>query len=52
MSLGKKLQHIKIPLISIVDDDGSVVEATVSLIQSMGFRAKGFLSAEQHANLL
>jgi FixJ family two-component response regulator len=47
MSLGKKLQHIKIPLISIVDDDRSVVEATVSLIQSVGFRAKGFLSAEQ-----
>jgi FixJ family two-component response regulator len=47
MSLGKKLQHIKSPLISIVDDDRSVVEATVSLIQSVGFRAKGFLSAEQ-----
>jgi FixJ family two-component response regulator len=47
MSLGKKLQQIKIPLISIVDDDRSVVEATVNLIQSMGFRAKGFLSAEQ-----
>jgi FixJ family two-component response regulator len=47
MSLGKKLQRIKIPLISIVDDDRSVVEATVNLLQSMGFRARGFLSAEQ-----
>ena len=47
MSLGKKLQQIKIPLISIVDDDRSVVEATVNLMHSMGFRARGFLSAEQ-----
>ena len=35
------------PLISVVDDDGPVVEATVSLMQSVGFRAKGFLSAER-----
>jgi FixJ family two-component response regulator len=44
--LGKKRQHIKVPLISIVDDDRSVVEAMVSLIQSVGYKAKGFLSAE------
>jgi FixJ family two-component response regulator len=44
--LGKKRQHIKVPLISIVDDDRSVVEAMVSLIQSVGYRAKGFRSAE------
>jgi len=44
--LGKKRQHIKVPLISIVDDDRSVVEAMVSLIQSVGYKAKGFRSAE------
>jgi FixJ family two-component response regulator len=35
-----------VPLISIVDDDRSVVEAMVSLIQSVGYKAKGFRSAE------
>jgi FixJ family two-component response regulator len=44
--LGKKRQHIKVPLISVVDDDRSVVEAMVSLIQSAGYKAKGFLSAQ------
>jgi FixJ family two-component response regulator len=44
--LGKKRQHIKVPLISVVDDDWSVVEAMVSLIQSAGYKAKGFRSAE------
>jgi FixJ family two-component response regulator len=44
--LGKKRQHIKAPLISIVDDDQSVVEAMVSLIESLGYKAKGFRSAE------
>ena len=44
--MGKKRQHIKVPLISIVDDDLSVVEAMVSLIESVGYRAKGFRSAE------
>jgi FixJ family two-component response regulator len=44
--LSKKRQHIKVPLISIVDDDRSVVEAMVSLIQSVGYKAKGFRSAE------
>ena len=29
-----------------MDDDLSVVEAMVSLIQSVGYKAKGFLSAE------
>jgi len=33
-------------LISVVDDDRSVVEAMVSLIQSVGYKAKGFRSAE------
>jgi FixJ family two-component response regulator len=45
-SLSKKRQHIKVPLISVVDDDRSVVEAMVSLIQSVGYKAKGFRSAE------
>jgi len=45
--LGKKRQHIKVPLISVVDDDRSVVEAMVSLIQSVGYKAKGFRSAEE-----
>jgi FixJ family two-component response regulator len=44
--LGKKRQHIKVPLISIVDDDLSVVEAMVSLIESVGYKAKGFCSAD------
>jgi FixJ family two-component response regulator len=44
--LGKKRQHSKVPLISVVDDDRSVVEAMVSLIQSAGYKAKGFRSAE------
>ena len=44
--MGKKRQRIKVPLISIVDDDQSVVEAMVSLIQSVGYQAKGFRSAE------
>jgi FixJ family two-component response regulator len=44
--LGAKLQNTKTSLISIVDDDRSVVEAIVSLIQSVGYRAKGFHSAD------
>ena len=45
--MGKKRQHIKVPLVSIVDDDLSVVEAVVSLIESVGYKAKGFRSAEE-----
>jgi FixJ family two-component response regulator len=44
--LVKKRQRVKVPLISIVDDDQSVVESMVSLIQSVGYKAKGFASAE------
>ena len=44
--MSKKRQRIKVPLISVVDDDRSVVEAMVSLIQSVGYKAKGFYSAE------
>src|SRR5215469_15469357 len=41
-----KRQRTKIPLICIVDDDGSVVEATASLVESIGYIAEGFRSAE------
>lgn len=44
--MSKKRQVVKTPLISIVDDDWSLVEATVSLIQSLGYVAEGFCSAE------
>ena len=44
--MNKKLQQAKIPLICIVDDDGSLVEATVSLLESVGYVAEGFRSAE------
>ena len=44
--MGKKPQEVKVPLISIVDDDWSLVEATVGLLQSVGYLAEGFRSAE------
>ena len=44
--MSKKRQRVKTPLICIVDDDWSLVEATVSLIQSLGYVAEGFRSAE------
>ena len=44
--LDKKRHPIKIPMISIVDDDVSLVEATVSLVESVGYIAEGFCSAE------
>ena len=40
----------EIPLISVVDDDLSVVEATVSLLESVGYAATGFVSAEDYLN--
>jgi FixJ family two-component response regulator len=40
-----KLQ--KVPVISIVDDDGSVREATQSLVRSLGYRAVTFRSAQE-----
>ena len=36
----------KIPLISVVDDDRSVVEGVVGLMESVGYAAAGFVSAE------
>ena len=44
--MSRKRQHIKTPLVSIVDDDWSLVEATISLLQSLGYLAKGFRSAQ------
>jgi FixJ family two-component response regulator len=44
--LAKRVQLTKNPLISIVDDDRSMVESIVSLIQSVGYKAKGFYSAD------
>ena len=38
------------PLISVVDDDSSVVEGTVSLMESIGYAATGFGSAEDFLN--
>jgi FixJ family two-component response regulator len=37
----------KVPVISIVDDDESVREATQSLVRSLGFRAVTFRSAKE-----
>jgi FixJ family two-component response regulator len=36
------LSTSKVPLISVVDDDRSVVEAIVSLLESVGYAAAGF----------
>jgi FixJ family two-component response regulator len=37
-------------VISVVDDDPSVVEAVVSLLESVGYSAAGFTSAEEFVN--
>ena len=39
-----------VPLISVVDDDRSVVEAIVSLLESVGCAAAGFVSAQEFLN--
>ena len=39
-----------VPLISVVDDDRSVVEAIVSLLESVGYAAAGFISAQDFLN--
>jgi FixJ family two-component response regulator len=46
----QKLSTSKVPLISVVDDDRSVVEATVGLLESVGYAATGFLSAQDFLN--
>jgi FixJ family two-component response regulator len=38
------------PLISVVDDDRSVVEGIVSLLESVGYAAVGFVSAQDFLN--
>jgi FixJ family two-component response regulator len=38
------------PLISVVDDDRSVVEGIVSLLESVGYAAAGFVSAQDFLN--
>ena len=35
-----------VPLISVLDDDRSIVEAIVSLLESVGYAAVGFVSAQ------
>jgi FixJ family two-component response regulator len=44
------LSTSKVPLISVVDDDRSVVEAIVSLLESVGYAAAGFVSAQDFLN--
>ena len=44
------MSKTKVPLISVVDDDRSVVEATVGLLESVGYAATGFLSAQDFLN--
>ena len=36
----------KLPLISVVDDDQSVVEGIVNLLESVGYAVAGFVSAQ------
>ena len=40
----------EVPLISVVDDDPSVVEGIISLMESVGYAATGFGSAEDFLN--
>src|SRR3954451_21934637 len=40
-------QSKAIPIISIVDDDDGVREATASLVRSLGYRASTFASADE-----
>jgi len=44
------LSTSNVPLISVVDDDRSVVEAIVSLLESVGYAAAGFVSAQDFLN--
>ena len=45
-----KMSTAEVPLISVVDDDQSVVEGIVNLIESVGYDATGFVSAEDFLN--
>jgi FixJ family two-component response regulator len=44
------LSTSNVPLISVVDDDRSIVEAIVSLLESVGYAAAGFISAQNFLN--
>jgi len=44
------LSTSNVPLISVVDDDRSVVEGIVNLLESIGYAATGFLSAQDFLN--
>jgi len=44
------LSTSNVPLISVVDDDRSIVEAIVSLLESVGYAAAGFVSAQDFLN--
>jgi FixJ family two-component response regulator len=44
------LSTSNVPLISVVDDDRSLVEAIVSLLESVGYAAVGFISAQDFLN--
>jgi len=44
------LNTSKILLVSVVDDDRSIVEAIVSLLESVGYTAAGFVSAQGFLN--
>ena len=41
------MSTFNVPLISVVDDNRSVVEAIVSLLESVGYTAAGFVSAQE-----
>jgi FixJ family two-component response regulator len=40
--LGQNIQDTEVPLICVVDDDSSVLEATVGLVESAGYQVIGF----------
>ena len=44
----KGIRLSKVPVISIIDDDASVREATEALIRSLGYTAAAFASAEEY----
>jgi FixJ family two-component response regulator len=39
---------LQVPVISIIDDDEAVREATKALVRSLGYSAVGFASAEEY----
>jgi FixJ family two-component response regulator len=44
------LSTSNIPLISVVDDDRSIADSIVSLLESVGYDAAGFVSAQDFLN--